>query len=56
MPIAEFTLERYFAKWEFAARYILCASDLEPYRLDELIALADDDARRRWESLTLGYT
>jgi aspartate/methionine/tyrosine aminotransferase len=56
MPIAEFALERYFAKWEFAARYVLGASDLEPYRLDELIALADDDARRRWETLTLGYT
>src|SRR3954470_19181331 len=56
MAIAEFRLERYFAKWEFAARYILGASDLEPYRLDELLALADDDARRRWESLTLGYT
>jgi aspartate/methionine/tyrosine aminotransferase len=56
MAIAEFTLERYFAKWEFAARHVLGASDLEPYRLDELLALADDDARRRWDSLTLGYT
>jgi aspartate/methionine/tyrosine aminotransferase len=56
MAIAEFTLERYFAKWEFAARYILGASDIEPYDLDELLALADDDVRRRWESLTLGYT
>src|SRR5436190_16370396 len=56
MAIAKFALERYFAKWEFAARYILGASDLEPYRLDELLPLADDDARQRWESLTLGYT
>jgi len=56
MQIAEFTLERYFAKWEFAVRHVLGASDVEPYRLDELLALADDDARRRWESLSLGYT
>jgi aspartate/methionine/tyrosine aminotransferase len=55
MRIAEFTLERYFAKWEFAVRHVLGASDIEPYRVDELLALADDDARCRWESLTLGY-
>ena len=56
MQIADFSLERYFAKWEFAVRYLLCASDAEPYSLGELLALADDDARRRWESLSLGYT
>jgi aspartate/methionine/tyrosine aminotransferase len=54
--IADFELERYFARWEFAARHILCASDVEPYRLDELLTLADDDARHRWETLRLGYT
>ena len=32
-------------------RHVLCASDVEPYRLAELLALADDDCRRRWESL-----
>ena len=56
MRIAEFTLERYFAKWEFAVRHVLGASDVEPYRLDELLALADADARHRWDSLTLSYT
>lgn len=56
MRIADFTLERYFARWEFAVRHVLCASDVEPYRLADLLALADDDARRRWESLSLGYT
>ena len=56
MQIADFTLERYFARWEFAVRHVLCASDVEPYRLPELLALADDDGRRRWESLSLGYT
>jgi aspartate/methionine/tyrosine aminotransferase len=56
MPLAEFTLERYFARWEFAVKYILCASDVETMSLDELLALADDDGRRRWAGLRLGYT
>jgi aspartate/methionine/tyrosine aminotransferase len=56
MQIAEFSLERYFAEWEFAVRYVLGASDVEPYALDELLALADDDATERWNSLRLGYT
>ncbi len=56
MDIAEFALERYFARWEFAVRYNLCASDAETLSLDELLALADADARARWENLRLGYT
>jgi aspartate/methionine/tyrosine aminotransferase len=56
MHIADFALERYFAKWEFAARHILCASDVEPIGMHELLELADDDARERWSSLRLGYT
>lgn len=56
MHIADFTLERYFARWEFAVRYVLCASDAEPYSLTELLALADDDSRARWDNLQLGYT
>jgi aspartate/methionine/tyrosine aminotransferase len=54
--IADFSLERYFARWEFAVRYILCASDPETMSMAELLALADDDARRRWDELRLGYT
>ncbi len=56
MHIADFALERYFARWEFAVRHVLCASDVEAYPLAELLALADDDSRRRWDSLSLGYT
>lgn len=56
MRIADFKLERYFAKWEFAVKYVLCASDCEPIGMQELLELADDDGRRRWESLHLGYT
>jgi aspartate/methionine/tyrosine aminotransferase len=54
--IAEFALERYFARWEFAARYLLCASDVQGYPMGELLALADDETRALWEDLRLGYT
>jgi len=56
MQIAEFALERYFARWEFAVRHVLGASDCEPYQMNDVLALADDDARERWNSLRLGYT
>jgi aspartate/methionine/tyrosine aminotransferase len=54
--IAEFALERYFARWEFAAEHLLCASDVEGYPMAELLALADDDTRALWDGLRLGYT
>lgn len=56
MIIPDFKLERYFAKWEFAAPYLLCASDVQGYRMADLLALADDDCRALWNDLTLGYT
>ncbi len=57
MPtLPDFRLETYFAQWEFSARYHLTASDAETLTLTELLALADDDGRERWESLALGYT
>ena len=56
MRIADFALERYFAKWEFHVRHVLCASDVEPLPLADLIALADDETRHLWDTLRLGYT
>ena len=56
MRIAEFGLERFFARWEFAARHLLCASDVEGWRLADLLALADDEAATLWADLRLGYT
>jgi aspartate/methionine/tyrosine aminotransferase len=57
MPtLPDFRLETYFAQWEFTARYHLTASDAQTLPMSELLALADDDGRKRWESLTLGYT
>ncbi len=54
--IEDFALERYFARWEFNVDHQLSASDVEPLTLAEVLELADDDARARWEKLTLGYT
>lgn len=54
--IEDFALERYFARWEFAVRHQLSASDLEPLAMAELLALADPGTRARWDALTLGYT
>ncbi|PRY37377.1 aminotransferase class I/II-fold pyridoxal phosphate-dependent enzyme [Umezawaea tangerina] len=54
--LPEFRLESYFARWEFAARHHLTASDAQTLSLTELLDLADDDGRKRWESLTLGYS
>jgi aspartate/methionine/tyrosine aminotransferase len=51
-----FKLERYFAKYEFSAPYLLSASDCESLRLDELLAMAGAAERRLWDELSLGYT
>ncbi|TDX08817.1 aminotransferase class I/II-fold pyridoxal phosphate-dependent enzyme [Kribbella sp. VKM Ac-2566] len=57
MPtLPDFRLETYFARWEFSARYHLTASDAQTLPMSELLAMADDDGRERWESLDLGYT
>ena len=56
MRIADFALERYFARWEFAVDHLLCASDVQGYQMSDLLALADDETRAMWDGLTLGYT
>ena len=57
MPSLEpFKLERYFAEYEFRVKYLLSASDCESLSVAELLALADEDGRRRWDTLWLGYT
>jgi aspartate/methionine/tyrosine aminotransferase len=54
--IADFALERYFARWEFAVKHVLCASDVEGWPMAELLELADDETRSMWDGLRLGYT
>ena len=56
MRIADFALERFFARWEFAVDHLLCASDVQGMAMREVLALADDETRSMWDGLTLGYT
>ena len=51
-----FALEVFFSKWEFTARHLLCASDMQSMTLSELLALADAGDRAAWDALYLGYT
>ena len=54
--LPDFRLETYFSRWEFNARYHMCASDMESLPVSDLLAMADPETRRAWDSLRLGYT
>jgi aspartate/methionine/tyrosine aminotransferase len=56
MRIADFALERYFARWEFSVEHLLCASDVQGMPMSDVLALADTETRSMWDGLTLGYT
>ena len=56
MNLKPFQLERYFAQYEFSARYLLSSSDCDGLSQSELLSWADDEIRELWDSLTLGYT
>jgi len=55
-----FLVERFFAKHEFTAEYMLGSSDAEAWSVAELLGLAairgDKQAAVEWASLGLGYT
>jgi aspartate/methionine/tyrosine aminotransferase len=55
MRIADFALERYFARWEFAVDHVLCASDVQGYPMADVVAMADEETHALWDGLTLGY-
>jgi aspartate/methionine/tyrosine aminotransferase len=56
MRIEDFELERFFARYEFAVRHLLCASDVEGWAMADLLALADPESLALWHGLRLGYT
>ena len=56
MKIQPFKLERYFARYEFSAPYLLSSSDCEALTLPELLAMADEQTLGLWNNLKLGYT
>jgi aspartate/methionine/tyrosine aminotransferase len=56
MTIKDFAIERYFARHEFTAKYLLSSSDCDGFAMDYVLNLASDEEKNRWNSLKLGYT
>lgn len=56
MKFPPFKLEEFWKKYEFTSPYLLCCSDAETWTLSELLAIADEDSKKLWHSLALGYT
>ncbi len=55
MQLPPFKLERYFAKYEFNTKYLLCSSDCESMTVAELLSL-EPGAAEKFQSHWLGYT
>ncbi len=55
MKISPFKLERYFARHEFKADYLLCSSDCESLAIQDLLAL-EPGANEQFLGHRLGYT
>jgi len=55
MHLPPFSLERFFARHEFSARHLLCASDCESMSVAELLAM-EPGAAEDFGALRLGYT
>ncbi|KKS73876.1 MAG: Aminotransferase [Candidatus Gottesmanbacteria bacterium GW2011_GWC2_42_8] len=56
MKFQPFKLERYFARYEFSAKYLLCSSDCDGLAVSDLLSLADEETRKMWQELKVGYT
>ncbi|MEM9203699.1 MAG: aminotransferase class I/II-fold pyridoxal phosphate-dependent enzyme, partial [Actinomycetota bacterium] len=56
MRLPDFRLETHFARWEFAARHHLTASDAESMSMRDLLAMGTDEQRAGFDDLWLGYT
>jgi len=56
MKIQEFKLERLFANYKPKAKYMLSQVSCESFTMREILDMADDECRKLWEELSLGYT
>lgn len=56
MLLPQFTLEEYFAKYEFVAPFMMGSSDPETHTLTELVSMADEECLSLWNNLKLTYT
>ena len=56
MPVLpDFKLETFFSKWEFNAKYHMCASDMESMTLQDLLDLGTEQDREDWNQLNFKY-
>ncbi len=55
MKIPDFKLERYFAKYEFSTRYLMCSSDPESWSTNEILAL-EPGSESQYLNLKLSYS
>ncbi|MGE5588867.1 MAG: aminotransferase class I/II-fold pyridoxal phosphate-dependent enzyme [Clostridia bacterium] len=56
MRIDPFSIERWFGRYEFTARYNIAESSIEPFTLTELVELCGTDVLRGDRPVSLGYT
>ena len=56
MQLKDFAIERYFAKYEFSAKYMLSSSDCDGFSMAEVLSLASEAEKKDWLNLKLGYT
>lgn len=56
MNLPPFHLERFFAKHEFTAAYLLSVSDCETWSLDEVLGTASEQSLALWNGMRFGYT
>lgn len=56
MKINNFKLERYFAKHEFTAKYLLSSSDCDGFNQSYVLEQASSKELSLWNGLKLGYT
>jgi aspartate/methionine/tyrosine aminotransferase len=56
MKIKNFAVERYFAKHEFTAKYLLSSSDCDGFPMQYVLDLASKEELEAWNNLRLCYT
>lgn len=56
MKITEFKLERLFARFGPKAKHMLSATACESCSMKETLEIADNECKKLWENLDMGYT
>lgn len=55
MKIKDFKLERYFAKYEFSAKYLISSSDCDAYSLEYILNCANDTELELYKNIKFSY-